>query len=199
VPYKCEVKIISSSGDVTFEGITSQEIHLQTSSGDIDIRRTSADFHLSSSSGEIRIEDCYGNKDLRATSGNITVHDSDGNLKVATSSGNQAYDGIKGDIFAYSSSGNLNITDHEGGLNLESTSGDQTGRDISITKDSSFRATSGKSDFDFINDMDDFTFDLTSSSGKIKIGSTNAKGRVVTGNGKILIKGKSSSGRQIYR
>ena len=34
---------------------------------------------------------------------------------------------------------------------------------------------------------------------KIKVGSTNAKGRVVTGNGKILIQGKSSSGGQIYR
>ena len=113
--------------------------------------------------------------------------------------GKQVYDGIKGDIFAHSSSGNLNITDHEGGLNLESSSGKQTGRDIRITKDSSFRTRSGKIDFDFINNIDDFTFDLSSSSGKIKVGSTNAKGRVVTGNGKILLEGRSSSGGQVYR
>lgn len=199
VPHECDVRIINKSGEVMVEGITSREIQIQTSSGDIDIRRTSTDLQLSSSSGKIWIEGCYGNKDLRASSGNITVHDSDGDLKVETSSGKQAYDGIKGDIFAHSSSGDLNITNHEGGLNLESNSGKQTGRDISITKDSSFRTSSGKIDFDFINDIEDFTFDLTSSSGKIKVGSTNAKGRVVTGNGKILIQGKSSSGGQIYR
>jgi DUF4097 and DUF4098 domain-containing protein YvlB len=199
VPHECEVKIKNTSGEVRVERIASREIQIQSTSGNIDIRRTSADLQLSSSSGKIWIEGCHGNKDLRASSGNITVHDSEGDLKVETSSGKQAYDGIKGDISAHSSSGELSITKHEGGLNLESTSGKQTGRDIRITKDSSFRTSSGKIDFAFINGIEDFTFDLTSSSGKIRVGSTNAKGRVVTGNGKILIKGKSSSGGQIYR
>jgi len=47
--------------------------------------------------------------------------------------------------------------------------------------------------------MDEFTFDLQSSSGRIDVGSTSARGKVMTGNGKILIKGKSSSGGQTYR
>lgn len=93
----------------------------------------------------------------------------------------------------------MEISDHEGGLSLESSSGKQAGRNIRITKDSSFRTTSGKINIDFINDIDDFTFDLHSSSGRIKVGLTTAKGRVVTGKGKILIKGKSSSGEQTYR
>ena len=199
VPHDCEVKIINTSGKVIVEGITSRETEIKASSGAIDIRKTSGELHLSSSSGKIRVEGCNGNKELIASSGSIKVHDSDGNLKVKTSSGKQVYDSVKSDIFARSSSGSLNITNHEGGLDLKSTSGKQTGRDIRITKDSSFRTSSGKIDFDFINNFDDFTFDLTSSSGKIRVGSTNAKGRVVTGNGKLFIKGKSSSGGQTYR
>ncbi|MBW2092016.1 MAG: DUF4097 family beta strand repeat protein, partial [Deltaproteobacteria bacterium] len=69
---------------------------------------------------------------------------------------------------------------------------------LKITEDSSFRATSGKIDLDFINDMDEFTFDLRSSSGRIEIGSTKAKGKLLIGNGSIRIHGKTSSGDQSY-
>lgn len=154
---------------------------------------------LSSSSGKIRIERCNGDKHLRASSGQITVLKSGGDIKAKTSSGRQIYEGIRGDISTVSSSGAINIRDQEGGLNLESSSAKQEGRDIRVAKDSSFRTTSGKIDFDFINNMDEFTFDLRSSSGRIEVGSTSARGRVVTGDGKILIKGKSTSGGQTYR
>jgi len=199
VPHECEIEIGNSSGDVLVEGIRSNETQIQTSSGDMEIKGSSTDLELSSSSGEILIKDCDGSKDLRASSGDITVSNAEGDIKVETSSGKQDFNEIKGDISAHSSSGEIYIANHGGGLNLESSSGRQTGRDIRLTRDSSFRTSSGKIDFDFINEIEDFTFDLTSSSGKIEVGSTNAKGRVVTGKGKILIKGKSSSGEQIYR
>jgi len=199
VPHELEVNLINSSGKIKVERITSRDMHLQSSSGAIEIRRISANLHLYSSSGKIQIEDCNGNKDLRTSSGRIMVLKSDGNVKAETSSGRQTYESIRGDIFANSSSGALEIFDHEGGLHLESSSGKQIGRNIRITKDSSFRTTSGKINIDFINDIVDFTFDLHSSSGRIKAGLTTAKGRVVTGKGKIIIKGKSSSGEQIYR
>lgn len=199
VPYDCEVEIRNSSGNVRVEGIRSKEMQVQTSSGDMEIKKCSANFELSSSSGDIFVKDCHGKKDLHASSGDIIVHKAEGDIKAKTSSGRQDYDEIKGDISAQSSSGDLYIANHGGGLNLESSSGRQTGRNIHISKNSSFRTNSGKIDFDFINEIEDFNFDLTSTSGKIQVGLTKAKGRVVTGNGKILIKGKSSSGGQVYR
>ncbi|MBW2062482.1 MAG: DUF4097 family beta strand repeat protein [Deltaproteobacteria bacterium] len=199
VPHEFKVSVNNSSGKIMIQGITSQEIQLETSSGAIELKEISSDLHLTSSSGQIAMEGCNGKKNLKTSSGRITVLKSDGDIKAKTSSGKQTYEGVKGDIFAHSSSGALYITDHEGGLNLESSSGKQEGSNIRITKNSSFRTTSGKINFDFINNMNDFTFDLQSSSGKIKIDSTSAKGRVVTGNGKILIEGKSSSGGQTYR
>ncbi len=199
VPHECQIEIRNSSGDVIVEGFRAKETKIQTSSGDMEVKGCSTDLELSSSSGEIMIRDCHGNKNLRASSGDIAVLNSDGDLKVKTSSGEQEYEGIKGDIFASSSSGDFSLINHEGGLNLESSSGRQSGRSIRITKDSSFQTSSGKIDFDFVNEIEDFNFDLTSSSGKIEVGSTKAKGRVVIGNGTILIKGKSSSGGQVYR
>jgi len=199
VPHEFEVNINNSSGKIMVEGLTSRQMKLQTSSGAIELKEISADLELSSSSGKIRIERCNGDKHLRASSGQITVLKSGGDIKAKTSSGRQTYEGIRGDISTVSSSGAINIRDQEGGLNLESSSAKQEGRDIRITEDSSFRTTSGKIDFDFINNMDEFTFDLRSSSGRIEVGSTSARERVVTGDGKILIKGKSTSGGQTYR
>ncbi len=199
VPHEFEVNINNSSGRIIVEGFTSRQIELQTSSGAIELKDISADLEVSSSSGKIRIEQCDGDKHLRASSGQITVLKSGGDIKAKTSSGRQTYEGIRGNISTVSSSGAINIRGQEGGLNLESSSAKQEGRDIRITEDSSFRTTSGKIDFDFINKIDDFTFDLRSSSGKIEVGSTSARGRVVTGDGKILIKGKSTSGGQTYR
>jgi len=199
VPHEFQVNIINSSGKIMVEGLTSREIELQTSSGAIEVKEISADLDLSSSSGKIRIEQCNGSKHMEASSGQITVLKSGGDIKAKTSSGRQSYEGIGGDISTVSSSGAINIRDQEGGLSLESSSGKQEGTNIRVTRDSSFRTTSGKIDFDFINNMDQFTFDLRSSSGRIEVGSTRAKGRVVTGNGKILIKGKSTSGGQSYR
>jgi DUF4097 and DUF4098 domain-containing protein YvlB len=199
VPHGCEVEVGNSSGNVQVEGIRSQGVQVQTSSGGMEIKKCSASFELSSSSGSILVGDCNGNKDLHASSGKITVRNAEGDINAKTSSGRQEYNEIKGDISARSSSGELRISNQAGGLTLESSSGRQTGRDIHLTKDSSFRSSSGKIDFDFTNDMEDFTFDLNSSSGRINIGSTNARGRVVSGNGKILIKGTSSSGGQNYQ
>lgn len=199
VPHEFEVNINNSSGKIMVEGITSRQMQLQTSSGAIELKEISADLELSSSSGKIRIERCNGDKHVGASSGQITVLESGGDIQAKTSSGRQTYEGIRGDISAVSSSGAINIRDQEGGLNLESSSGKQEGRDIRITENSSFRTTSGRIDFDFINNTDEFTFDLQSSSGRIDVGSTKARGKVMTGGGKILIKGKSSSGSQTYR
>ncbi len=199
VPHEIEVNINNSSGRIIVEGLTSRQIELQTSSGAIALKDISADLGVSSSSGKIRIEQCDGDKHLRASSGQITVLKSGGDIKAKTTSGRQTYEGIRGNVSTVSSSGEINIRDQEGGLNLESSSAKQEGRDIRITEDSSFRTSSGRIDFDFINKIDDFTFDLRSSSGKIEVGSTSARGRVVTGDGKILIKGKSTSGGQTYR
>jgi hypothetical protein len=81
---------------------------------------------------------------------------------------------------------------------LQASSGKIHGEQITLTGNSSFRTSSGSIDYDFTNDIDELKFELESSSGQIVAGGTSAKGTVITGNGDILVKGKSSSGRQSY-
>ena len=106
---------------------------------------------------------------------------------------------MEGDIRAQSSSGSISIRNQAGSLVLQAKSGNLEGTDILLTGDSSFTTSSGKITFDFKNDIEDFSFDLRSSSGIINAGRSKAKGELVFGNGRIRITGKSSSGTQTYR
>ena len=199
VPMAAELDIKTSSGSIDVAGISSDRVKLKASSGDVELRNSSGKIDASTSSGNIDIESSNGKKDLSSSSGNISVTDSEGAITADSSSGTHSYDGIFGNIAAESSSGNIKTTNCEGVLELRASSGDLQGNVVTITDDSSFRTSSGSVDFDFANDIDDFAFELKSSSGSISVGRTQAKGNVSTGNGDINISGKSSSGRQSYQ
>lgn len=199
VPQALAAEIANSSGEVRVEGITAPQVRLRASSGSILAKQIAANLSAQASSGDLLIVNCHGNKALKTSSGRIEVLVSDGNIDARTSSGSHDYSGVRGDIFAQASSGDLEISDHAGGLRLVSSSGDQVGRNTRLTKYASFQTTSGNLDFDFVNPLEEFRFELQSSSGKINVGATSARGKVVTGQGPISITGTSSSGNQTYR
>jgi len=199
IPVNTSVNVKNSSGSVMVEGIDTDELNVEVSSGSLQVENCSASMTAISSSGKIAVDNCTGEKILKASSGSITVLDSDGDIEADSSSGQQRYERIEGSVAAGSSSGNIAIRDSEGRIDLKSNSGRLRGTEITITGDSSFETSSGSIDFDFTNSESDFTFELRSSSGTISAGGTRAKGTVVTGNGKILIRGKSSSGNQSYK
>jgi len=199
VPVNTLVDVKNSSGSVAVEGIEADELNLEVSSGSLQIDNCRSNLSATSSSGKIRVEACTGDKKLTASSGSITVLDSNGDIEADTSSGKHRYERIEGSIAAHSSSGGIAIRDSEGKLDVKSNSGRLSGTGVAITGDSSFETSSGSIDFDFTNSGSDFTFELRSSSGTISAGGSRAKGTVITGNGKILIKGKSSSGSQSYK
>jgi len=199
VPADILVNVKNSSGSVAVKGIEAAELKLEVSSGSLQIADCRSKLSATSSSGKITVETCTGDKRLKASSGSITVTNSDGNIEADSSSGKQRYEGIRGSIVAQSSSGGISISDFEGRLDLKSNSGRFSGTGVTVTGDSSFETSSGSITIDFVNPENDFTFELRSSSGTISAGGTRAKGTVVTGSGKILIRGKSSSGNQSYK
>lgn len=199
VPADTAIDIKTSSGSILVKSIDTEIIKVLSSSGKISVLECGAALTAKSSSGNIVIEDCAGSKDLDSSSGDIVVQDSDGDIEVESSSGKQTLTGIAGSIGAKSTSGKREISGVEGVLDLRSSSGNINGSTVTIDGDSSFQTTSGSIEIDFINDLDEFTMNLSSSSGKINAGQTKAKGTVVAGNGVIQITGKSSSGRQTYK
>jgi hypothetical protein len=199
VPVATLVNVKNSSGSVAVKGLEADGLNLEVSSGSLQIDNCRSNLSATSSSGKIKVEACTGDKTLRASSGSITVLDSSGDIEAESSSGRQSYEKIEGSIATQSSSGGIAIRDTAGRLDLKSNSGRLSGTGVTITGDSSFETSSGSIEFDFTNSGSDFTFELRSSSGTISAGGTRAKGTVVTGSGKILIKGKSSSGKQSYK
>ena len=198
-PFDTELEVATSSGSISAEAIATRTIKLSASSGGIDVLNCDAALSVGTSSGKIVVDSCAGSKSLSSTSGGIVVRNSDGEIEADSSSGKQTYDKITGSISGTTSSGKIEVSDITGALGLRSASGGQYGEGVTLTGNSSFQTSSGSIDFDFANDMDDFTLNLESSSGKINAGATSARGVVVTGSGAIIIEGKSSSGRQTYR
>ena len=199
VPIGTAIKLETSSGSISVDGVVTDSMDLSASSGKIDILNSDATISVRTSSGKIAIDSSNGQKELRSTSGGISVEQSDGDTKSDSSSGKQIYKEIRGLIIATSTSGKIEISEINGALELHSGSGNLQGSGVTLSGNSSFQTSSGSIDIDFTNDLDEFTLDLESSSGKINAGRTSARGVVVTGSGGIHVRGESTSGRQTYK
>ena len=200
VPAETGIDLKTSSGVIEIEMIDADEIRLSSSSGIIHAQDLAAgSISASSSSGAISINGCRGPLQIKSSSGRVTAREVTGDISAGTSSGGQTYEAVEGNIRAQSSSGKISIHDQTGTLDLKATSGALEGNDVLLKGDSSFTTSSGRITFDFRNDIDDFSFDLSSSSGIINAGRSKAKGELVFGSGKIRITGRSTSGAQTYR
>ena len=216
-PHDITINLLTSSGIITVEGFDTDTIRLKSSSGKIKAKDMSARIDMASSSGSQDIQQCKGSLNIKSSSGRISVRDVagnlsvesssgsqtyeeiDGNIKAKSSSGRQSYGAIAGDIVAETSSGNITINEQTGALDLRATSGKLEGYEVKLTGDSSFKTSSGRISFELENDFEDFSFDLQSSSGVLRVGESKVKGTLIIGSGPIKITGKSSSGSQEYR
>ncbi|UCB45969.1 MAG: DUF4097 family beta strand repeat protein [Spirochaetota bacterium] len=200
VPMDTRVDLKTSSGKIEAEQIQTDEIRLESTSGKIQAEDLSATNVITkSTSGAIVINNCKGAMGIKSTSGRISLREGTGNISANSTSGGQMYEGIMGNIDAQSTSGKIIIHDQTGTLTLEATSGALEGDDVHLKGDSSFTTSSGRISFDFVNDIDEFSFDLSSKSGMLNVGQSKARGRLVFGSGGIKITGKSTSGAQTYR
>ena len=216
-PRDVTLNIMTSSGKIAVEGFETDTVRLASSSGKITVNDINARMEITSSSGSQDIHQCKGSLTVESTSGRIllrgiignasaasssgsqTYEEIDGNIKAESSSGRQSYEDINGDITSQSSSGTITITNQRGTLNLRTTSGKLEGNGVKLTGNSSFKTSSGRISFEFENDLSDFSFELKSSSGMLRVGESKVRGTLLMGNRPIKIKGKSSSGSQEYR
>ena len=163
IPQATGLDVVSSSGDQSVRDMVSESATLRSSSGNIHARNIAARLQTASSSGRI---------DLAGITGPLSVR---------SSSGDQNYADTTGDIAAGTSSGAITIDRHEGKLDLHSSSGDLVGREVTLTGNSLFRTSSGRIDFQLQNAMDDISFELSSSSGQLMVGGTQAEKQLTTG------------------
>jgi DUF4097 and DUF4098 domain-containing protein YvlB len=188
----------NSSGNIDAYNLSSDQIQLEASSGNITAGKISGELNMKCSSGNITLDEQQGVTLARASSGNLKLENIQGDLTAHASSGNiQIYD-VNGDVMADCSSGNIRLGDLKGILDIESSSGNIRGEDIMLTGDSKFKATSGNVTIGLLNDPSDLSFDLDAGSGSIYAAGSRADDQLMLKKGPIMIHGITSSGNQRY-
>jgi len=213
---QCTIDLISASGNVAAKNIDTN-IKITTSSGDINVEDVTGDVHTTSASGSLyasgikgnvyavtssgsqKIEGVKGNLKLTASSGSIYLSMISGNVNGRSSSGSLKADHVTGEITAVSSSGSIRLTNTAGRLNLITTSGSQKGTGIKLTGASSFKSSSGSVSMQLLNNADELSFELHSSSGSLSAKGQTASHKLVISKGPVMIFGKTSSGSQYYK
>ncbi|MCR5355945.1 MAG: DUF4097 domain-containing protein [Lachnospiraceae bacterium] len=157
---------------------------------------SSIDIDAESASGEITIRDIDISGKVEASSGDITISGSEGKeLSVETSSGKISCDSVEvksADFKASSGEINLSgITADE--VKCNTSSGDVELKDSKVS-DVEMEASSGEIEIELDGDEDDYSYDISASSGDIKVNGQTAEKRFEKDGGKGKISVKTSSG-----
>jgi hypothetical protein len=140
--------------------------------------------------------------DLRVAtrSGRISVQGlDDGECVLSTTSGRLLLRDVRDSLSLDSVSGEITLDSIEGGLHAKTVSGSIRGRRVTFTDRSELSAVSGSIDISVDNSLEDLSFDLSSVSGRIVIGSIRAERGLRMGFGDTAVKGHTVSGSLVFR
>ena len=193
-----KLDIDNSSGDVNVANLRASTSKIEASSGDITLRSIIANLEVETSSGDIDIDGLTGDSEIESTSGDQDIYNSKGDIQTRASSGDITISGFKGEIEVQATSGDVEIRKGVGSIRARTSSGNIDGYGIELNDNCYFDATSGDIEIDFENDLDDLSFDLSSSSGDIKVGSDSADKKLKISRGGYKVTGITSSGEQRY-
>lgn len=173
--------ITSNFGDVTLSEIHAPSMILSVNSGNLMAKTIVAPMVVDSNFGNAEVSDMTGDLVLRGNSGDITINKISGNIDID----NQF--------------GDLSITDSKGTVKLDVNSGDIESKNMELTGPMTVSLGFGDGKIGLKNDIDDLSFDVEASFGKVKINKGNTKierenGSIFREKGPIPIKGNASSG-----
>ncbi|NVK50608.1 MAG: DUF4097 family beta strand repeat protein [Cyclobacteriaceae bacterium] len=203
-----------NKGYIKIKGPESIEINFRNSSGNTSVKNISSEeTNMKVSSGRISAEGIDGDLKIGATSGRLIVNDVSGNVTASLTSGNAEINQVSGDVDYKSTSGSLNAYQIDGELNVEFTSGRAVLENIAqlgtlkftsgsiraeeagLGPNTSFSGSSGNFKIQTYSSLQDFNYDLSSSSGSLKVGDRKTSKKLEIDNGSASwIKGRITSG-----
>lgn len=211
----------SNSGNINVDNInTNVKLHL--TSGDLAATKIHGNVDAKTNSGNQTFDDVTGNMTVKSISGDLELSNVQGSLDVNTNSGNQRYNTIKGELKTgsisgdvdvlnmtgnseiNSNSGNIYLENYTGNPTMSSLSGDMNGKAVELIDSMQVKTNSGNVYMKLINQTDDLSFELESTSGNLYVNQVGAKMEDVNNHfalhkGKILIRGTTRSGDQTYK
>ncbi|MEP0367102.1 MAG: DUF4097 family beta strand repeat-containing protein [Cyclobacteriaceae bacterium] len=198
LPAGVNLTIDNTSGDIEVNRLEGDAHSIGTTSGDMYLRNITGDLSGGSTSGDIDIDGLLGMISIRSTSGDQQYENVDGDISAKATSGDIELQTVTGQVDMETTSGGIELDGVFGALKLRTTSGDINGSDVRLSADSKARTTSGEIELEFINDINEMSFDLDASSGDLTVGRRSGSDRLEITRGGILFVGRSTSGDQSY-
>ncbi|MGK7392924.1 MAG: DUF4097 family beta strand repeat-containing protein [Candidatus Cyclobacteriaceae bacterium M3_2C_046] len=198
VPHQINVFLDNGSGSVRISNLRYGGLRATTGSGSLKAEQIVTNAYFKTGSGGIDIADLRGDLEVVSSSGSQHLHGILGNINSRSSSGTIRFEQVNGNVEGETSSGSVHLNDIKGSLSVRTSSGSVNGQQVLITNDSRFKTSSGSVRVDLLNDLNEFNFDLSASSGSIRVGNNSMGKKYVSNGGNISIVGVTSSGSQRY-
>jgi len=186
-------------GTLVFSVPTSSDLTIETSTGDVRVTGLAgAALRVSTTTGSITILASGGELEVSSTTGALEIDDFEGTITASSTTGRQYYEEVAGEIDARSTTGRIEFRDVAAHLRVRTSTGSQTGRGVRLTDDSRFEATTGSIDMELENELDDLEFDLTSTTGSLRVGDERSQRRLFFGGSGIEVTATTSTGSQRF-
>jgi lia operon protein LiaG len=196
-PEEMEMEITTSSGKMFISNVASDKIDLRASSGKIEARNLSSDkIELTASSGRMDIENINGNVECKASSGGGRITKVQGDVSVVASSGSYEISEVEGKVDGSLSSGSISLDRVAELGNLAVSSGRIKAAKAGLGERTRLSGSSGSFTIQTDDDLTDFNYDLSASSGSLEVGTTKTGKKLNIDNGSNkTVSGSISSGR----
>ncbi|MBL0329033.1 MAG: DUF4097 family beta strand repeat protein [Bacteroidetes bacterium] len=221
VPEHTNVIVTNAYGNVSANGLKGAVCNLQAKSGNMNVENIEANTKLIANygdvtvanikgnltalvkSGDLSVTTVLGNLDIKSTYGSQVLADIHGNINISSTSGNVKIRKLQGNIELYAVYGDVHLEDCIGNLNIQATSGDVKGENIELIERMNTTSIYGSVDIQLVNELNSLSFDLKTTYGDITIDKNGQHLReansLVLNNGKITVKGITTSGDQYYK
>jgi hypothetical protein len=154
----------------------------------------SCELEIATGTGHITVAGVDGLKKLEAGTGPIALERCSGDTVGTTGTGSQRYSDVRGDLAVQTGTGGVSLAQVEGAAEIETATGSIEATGLRLTGDSSFSADTGSITLALAQSLEEITFQLRSDTGKIVVGESEARGRLVVAGGPIRLEAQTQTG-----
>jgi hypothetical protein len=172
VPENLNVHVASSSGDVEVLSIEGDAV-VNSASGDVVAKVVGGNVTIGLSSGDVDVDEVGGDLNAQTASGDVDITNVSGNVNASTSSGDMHIANVSGDAVLGLVSGDLKLNNCEGNVTVGSSSGDMTIHDVG----GDLKASSSSGDIVLVfSPVGKHDYSLSTASGDVNVKFHASKG-----------------------
>ncbi len=196
-PQDIMFKLVGTSGDYRISQVNSPTFDIEMSSGNLDLNDISSTvINILLTSGKVEARNLTGDTDVEISSGNVLFEVVNGNVNAEGSSGVIRLNDVTGLVNAKLTSGNLDLDRVQEIGSLDISSGRIVCDDSGLGSATELISTSGNIEVQTPSILGDFNFDMSTSSGRVRVGDNSSDSELIINNGSAFtVVGRCSSGR----